>query len=305
MKSHSLLPLAALLLGAAGCLIASPPEGNHFTDGPLPPGPSCYDRLERYDGDKTAHGCGADATAQLDALPAELQRLVLCDSRLTSLAAMTRLSSLRELVLYRMKELPPDLGALGGSVALRKLDLTGAATSSFGFVAALAGLQALVLRDTKLGDVTPLAGLRDLVELDLSHTAVADLSPLARLGALRVLRLSGTPVKDLAPLAGLASLEELELDGTKVEDLSPLGSLVRLRLLGIEGTQVRDLRPLHGLKSLRAVGALGVPVNDQQRFALEKAVNATRSEDDHLVVNTGGARSENPYCPIGRWRGKN
>ena len=304
MRTHPLLGLAALVLGTTGCLFPYPPEGNHFGDGPLPPGPSCYDRLERYDGDKAAHGCGADATAQLASLPADLQRLVLCDSKLASLTGITRLGSLRELVLYRMKELP-SLDALGRAVSLSKLDLTGAAGASYDFLAGLGRLQALVLRDTKLADAAPLAGLRDLVELDLSHTAVADLSPLARLGALRVLRLSGTPVKALGPLAGLASLEELELDGTKVEDLSPLGSLVRLRLLGIEGTQVRDLRPLHGLKNLRSVGALGAPVNDEQRFALEKAVNATRSEDDHLVVNSAGARSENPYCPIDRWREKN
>jgi hypothetical protein len=74
----------------------------------------------------------------------------------------------------------------------------------------------------EIGDLTRLRGL------SLSNTRVADLSPLAGLTGLLSLSLARTPVADLWPLAGLTALRRLDLDTTPAADLRPLRGLTRL-----------------------------------------------------------------------------
>jgi internalin A len=74
----------------------------------------------------------------------------------------------------------------------------------------------------EIGDLTRLRGL------SLSNTRVADLSPLAGLTGLLSLSLARTPVADLSPLAGLTALRRLDLDTTPAADLRPLRGLTRL-----------------------------------------------------------------------------
>ena len=52
------------------------------------------------------------------------------------------------------------------------------------------------LRDTRVSDVTPLAGLEKLEWLDLHDTRVSNLAPLVGLKSLRQLDLKGTKVSD-------------------------------------------------------------------------------------------------------------
>ena len=57
-------------------------------------------------------------------------------------------------------------------------------------------LQHLFLNDTRVTDLTPLAGLKELEVLLISNTQVSDLSPLAGLKNLRTLQLHGTLASD-------------------------------------------------------------------------------------------------------------
>jgi Leucine-rich repeat (LRR) protein len=105
--------------------------------------------------------------------------------------------------------------------------------------------------DTKLDDLSPLAGLVALEHLDLNRTEVSDLSPLADLVALQHLHLDFTQVSDLSPLAGLVTLQGLLLGHTQVSDLSPIAGLFALEILYLRDTQVSDLSPLAGLIALQ------------------------------------------------------
>jgi Leucine-rich repeat (LRR) protein len=100
----------------------------------------------------------------------------------------------------------------------------------------------LYLNSTKLGDLSPLAGM-PLTSLDLSENrVVTDLSPL-RGAPLVDLSLGFTPVTSLAPLAG-APLKRLRLYETRVADLTPLAECVQLEELTLRFSPVADLTPL-------------------------------------------------------------
>ncbi|MEL7471507.1 MAG: leucine-rich repeat domain-containing protein [Pseudomonadota bacterium] len=102
------------------------------------------------------------------------------------------------------KELDLGAGRFSGDRGL-----TGALSALPPEIGTLAGLKVLDLRNTRISDLAPLAGLRGLEMLYLNDTLVADLAPLANLSGLQGLDLTGTQVSDLAPLRSLGTLKAL------------------------------------------------------------------------------------------------
>ncbi len=122
-----------------------------------------------------------------------------------------------------------------------------------------------------LTDLAPLRGI-DLVELNISGTSVADLTPLQEMRGLRKLDVSITKVTDLAPLSDLR-LEELTLRGTRIFDLAALRGM-ELKELGLGQTRVADLSPLAGMP-LTIFEASTIPATDYSPLTgapLEKCV---------------------------------
>ena len=104
------------------------------------------------------------------------------------------------------------------------------------------GRLALDLSDTKVRDLSPLAGA-PLATLDISKCKeLTDLSPLRGLD-LTELNLSGTSVADLTALREMHTLEKLEMTGSKVTDLAALSAL-RLKSLNFQNCPVSDLNPI-------------------------------------------------------------
>ena len=127
----------------------------------------------------------------------------------------------------------------------------------------------IVLNQTQVSDLTPLASLSGLQQLSLDQTQVSDLTPLASLSGLQVLSLNQTPVSDLTPLASLFGLQALYLDQTQVSDLTPLASLFGLQGLWLDQTQVSDLTPLASLTGLQQLSLEQTQVSDEQVQALQ------------------------------------
>lgn len=101
-------------------------------------------------------------------------------------------------------------------------------------IAGLTGLTHLIIRNTKITDLQPLADMTNLRYLDAicSHQ-ITDVSALSHLTDLSHLSLSGTSVSDITPLRKLKNLETLILNETKVLDLAPLAELKNLKLLRV------------------------------------------------------------------------
>ncbi len=86
-------------------------------------------------------------------------------------------------------------------------------------------LRRLVIRDTRISDVSGLEGLVSLTELNLERNVISDVAPLATLKGLKRLQLNGNVISDVSPLAGLTRLESLNLEDNAISDFSPLKAL--------------------------------------------------------------------------------
>ncbi|MBN8560868.1 MAG: leucine-rich repeat domain-containing protein [Leptolyngbya sp. UWPOB_LEPTO1] len=129
-------------------------------------------------------------------------------------------------------------------------------------LARLSGLQTLVLINTQIQDLTLLAGLGGLQTLHLSGAQIQDLAPLAGLSGLQDLDLSDTQIQDFTPLAKLSGLQTLYLSGTQIQDLTPLARLSGLQTLDLSGTQIQDLTPLAGLSGLQELYLSDTQIQD-------------------------------------------
>ena len=121
------------------------------------------------------------------------------------------------------------------------------------------GLIELTLWDSRISDLSPLAGLTALEGLYLHDNRISDVSPLAELTALKELGLVGNQISDASPLAGLTTLEGLQLNDNQVSDVSPLARLTALERLRLSLNQISDVSPLAGLTTLE-----GLYLNDNQ-----------------------------------------
>jgi hypothetical protein len=134
-------------------------------------------------------------------------------------------------------------------------------------VAALQSLRGLNLSNTRVSDLSPLAGMTGMRDLSLSNTRVSDLSPLAGLTRLRTLRLDNTQVIDLSPLAGMLGLEALLLSKTQVSDVCPIAGMTGMKTLLLDNTQVNDLFPLAGMAGMRDLSLSNTRVSDLSPLA--------------------------------------
>jgi hypothetical protein len=178
-------------------------------------------------------------------------RLDLSRSRLTSLPALGRLSSLRQLFLAhnQLQELPPALGELE---QLEHLDLSSNR------------LQALP---------ASIGRLQRLVRLDLRGNQLSQLpAEVGQLRSLRYLDLSDNPLQSLPPeLAELPELEALYLDRTALQSLPLALGSSGLQVLSVLGTSLPPLLPV--LERLERLAAVRLPASAEPalRLAIERA----------------------------------
>jgi hypothetical protein len=98
--------------------------------------------------------------------------------------------------------------------------------------------------------------VRDLLHLStllVADSTVNDLAPLATAVALTTLHLTGIKQGNvgLLPLSGLTALRVISFEGsTAIEDISPLARLHAPEELNVEGTSVVNLLPLQSHASL-------------------------------------------------------
>ena len=86
------------------------------------------------------------------------------------------------------------------------------------------------------GIITNLQGLEHAVNLEflvIKNGKISDLTPLAGLQKIRVLKFYGSNISDLTPIAGLVNLTDLNLADNNISDLTPIAGLVNLAYLNL------------------------------------------------------------------------
>ena len=127
---------------------------------------------------------------------------------------------------------------------LTGLDVRGKGIADLTGVEHATDLQALVLIENKIHDISPLSGLTKLGFLDLGGNQVSDLRPLAALTRLETLHIWRNEIEDISPLAGLVNLKKLLIENNDIKDFSPLDALRHLEVVNINGNfRVGDYIP--------------------------------------------------------------
>lgn len=164
-----------------------------------------------------------------------LGALALDRNNITDPSPLTNLTSLSSL-------------ALGGNVGLTNCTV----------LSSLTNLASLSLRESWLGDLDIVGGLKRLTYLDLYNVPVSDLSPLTNLASLSRLDLSwDSSVTNCAVLGGSTSLTNLYLRGIAITNASFLANLYRLRFLNLDSTTMTNALLLGGLTNLSYLSMTG------------------------------------------------
>ena len=112
-------------------------------------------------------------------------------------------------------------------------------------------LEALVIRNNPIKDLTPIAGLRRLEDLDLSGIPIEDLTFLKDLAQLRCLHLFACNITDITPFENLTKLVVLTLEANRITDIGPLSNLTALETLRLGHNFIVDISPLANLTRLK------------------------------------------------------
>ena len=211
----------------------------------------------------------------------------------------------------RLNHIDAQRDRLGCLVLLEALSVLGSDLSSLVPIQSLHHLQSLNCCSTRVGDLTPLAGLTDLPKPPLLQHPGHGSGAAGRARRPARINCSDTQVADLAPLAGLAALQprlrrhpgrrsgaagrahrppKLFCSGTQVSDLGPLAGLAALENLTCSSTQVSDLGPLAGIAALQWLDCSSTQVSDLGPLAGLAALETSTAAE--------------PRSPIsGRWPG--
>lgn len=137
------------------------------------------------------------------------------------------------------------LGVAGDAVTpelmagIVELDLKGLGITSLAGLEYAVNLEALVLDNNPVRDLSPIAGLQSLLYLQAVNAGISDLTPLQNLN-LVFLNLSENYITDLSPLSGQEYLVEAWLDFNSIQDITPLTGLNNLVVLSLWGNDIRN-----------------------------------------------------------------
>ena len=153
--------------------------------------------------------------------------------------------ALRQAVRERL-DMPSDVPLTQAYLQQRltSLDVRGKGIADLKGVEHATDLQALVLIENKIQDISPLSGLTNLGFLDLGGNQISDLRPLAALTRLKTLHIWRNEIEDISPLTGLVNLKKLLIENNDIRDFSPLDALRHLEVVNINGNfRVGDYIP--------------------------------------------------------------
>lgn len=193
----------------------------------------------------------ADAQSIEDlALLPYLKTLAITNKKLESLAPLSDMFQLSELILSGCRFPTDDLAILTGLPALTRLSLSGCGLSTIESLAAAPGLIYLDLSSNTIRNLTYLSEMFTLKELYLQHNAVVDLNALSGLNDLTNLDISYNSISSLTALASCTSLNYLNASSNTIANLTGLDILSNLEYLNLNSNKLSDATILSKCTSL-------------------------------------------------------
>lgn len=194
----------------------------------------------------------AQSIEDLKLLP-YLKTLAITNKKLESLAPLTNMFQLSELILSGCRFPAEDLAVLTQLPELARLSLSGCGLSTIEGLTGAPKLSYLDLSNNTVRNLTALSEMATLKELYLQHNAVVDLSALSSLANLENLDVSYNSLSSLAALASCTSLRYLHAGNNAISNLTGLDILPNLEYLNLNNNKVSDaaiLGKCTGLKEL-------------------------------------------------------
>ena len=175
------------------------------------------------------------------------------------LAAFERLH-LYPFIVLRFKEIT-DLSPLSDFREIIDLSLGGNSIKNIKPLAKLTKLRRLslggLMGGNLVGDITPLANMKDLTELYINRNKVSDLSALKDLPRLEILNISRNQIKDLEPLRKLYTLQELHAWNNQLASIKALENMTNLIELNLNHNHLSDISTIARLRRLKQVWLRG------------------------------------------------
>lgn len=178
----------------------------------------------------------------------QMEKLVLKDCDLTSIAGLDRL------------------------VKLSHLDLSNNTIRNISPISKLTNLQELMLNHNALNELSALSSLNQLKNLQLSYNMVTSLSPIASLTNLKQLNADNNSITDLSALESLTTLMHLDLSFNSIEDVSVLSSHTNLQYLDISNNTITDIQMLSKLSNLMTFNFSNNQVSELPEWSSESSL---------------------------------
>lgn len=203
----------------------------------------------------------------------ELELVRILPNKITSLGPLGQCRTLQRI---EIADNPiTDLSPIELNTGLRIFLLNGTDVDNIDCFSDFKELVKVYLTETKVKDLSPLAGLTKIKTLKITNAELVDLKPLESLTNLETLSLAGCKLADgndfstgLGPIGEL-SIESLDLSGTNLNELSLLTNLSKLEILKLDNSTASDITPLAKLKTLKSLTTWDSNISDESVAALK------------------------------------
>ncbi|CAL5977259.1 leucine_Rich Repeat (LRR)-containing protein [Hexamita inflata] len=132
----------------------------------------------------------------------------------------------------------------------------------------------LQLYANNISDLSPLRLLTNLVKLDLAYNKITNINPLKALANLQYLILSGNKIQCIFCLKYLTNLMHLDISQNQIINISPLSQLQNIKFLFMQQNQIISISPLNNLQKLTNVSLQFNFITDFGQISLHLEQNA-------------------------------
>ncbi len=249
-----------------------------------------------------------------------LESLTLDSTVTESLAFLSAMDHLQELILLNGKPTQEDLAqiaaiptltrltmadcnlssieALENAHALTYLDLNGNTIRNISVLNSMPNLQELYMAHNALTDLGVLSSITSLQKLDVSYNSISSIAPICSITGLTWLDVSNNKLTNLGAADNLKNLTYFAAAYNSLDNVSQLSQCSKLEILNISNNLIIDISGLGALNSLQELNfsnnqVLALPVFDAESALV--AIDGSHNMLDSLSSLSGLKKLNNVY----------